>query len=78
MTKFNKGAFLYELFELYHEYDVTISHENLHGGFELKFRDTKENNQANMDWMTDAAIVEVTPDEPSDFQIALMRYEDEK
>jgi len=53
-----KKAFLYELFELYHEYSVTISHSDAscEGRFILNFEGSKSINKNDMEHITNASI----------------------
>ena len=46
-------AFLKELFELYEKHNMSISHEDYHGGFEIDI-----NDEHNVNWMKAAAVTE--------------------
>lgn len=46
-------AFLADIFKVFEEHGMSISHEDHHGGFEIE--NSKEDNEYNRDWLNQAS-----------------------
>jgi hypothetical protein len=45
------------LFELYEKYNLTISHEDFHGSFELEYNRSDAEKERDKNWMNNARVV---------------------